>query len=164
MKTYGGVEVKLHTFLTLALDQCFLSFLFWRHFSWANSLLRLPTTPFVQKKVCSRRLSSYDGGGGIRNLTKAVNIAFANPLGVSTHILRISALERCEWSVWGYSRFTNGNHCIGGSVRPRAPLKRRSVSTRLHGATSQKTIFILVAVRTWNLTSASPLTAWAMPA
>jgi hypothetical protein len=32
------------------------------------------------------------------------------------------------------------------------PLKCRSISTRLHGATSQKTaIFILVAVRTWNL-------------
>jgi hypothetical protein len=32
------------------------------------------------------------------------------------------------------------------------PLKRRSISTRLHGATSQKTvIFILAAVRTWNL-------------
>jgi hypothetical protein len=34
-----------------------------------------------------------------------------------------------------------------------APLKRRLTSTRLHGATSQKTvILILAAVRTWNLT------------
>jgi hypothetical protein len=34
----------------------------------------------------------------------------------------------------------------------RTPLKRRSTSTRLHGATSQKTQnFILVTVRTWNL-------------
>jgi hypothetical protein len=33
-----------------------------------------------------------------------------------------------------------------------APLKRRSTSTRLHGATSQKSvIFILVALRIWNL-------------
>jgi hypothetical protein len=34
----------------------------------------------------------------------------------------------------------------------RAPLKRRSTPTRLHGATSQKgVIFILVDVRTWTL-------------
>jgi hypothetical protein len=33
-----------------------------------------------------------------------------------------------------------------------APLKRRTISTRLHGATAQKTaIFTLVAVRTWNV-------------
>jgi hypothetical protein len=37
--------------------------------------------------------------------------------------------------------------------RQYAPLKRRSTSTWLHGATSQKTLnFILAAVRTWNLT------------
>jgi hypothetical protein len=36
--------------------------------------------------------------------------------------------------------------------RQYAPLKRRSISTRLHGTTSQKTaIFILIAIRTWNL-------------
>jgi hypothetical protein len=37
--------------------------------------------------------------------------------------------------------------------RQQAPLKRRWTSTRLHGATTQKTaIFILAVVRTWNLT------------
>jgi hypothetical protein len=37
--------------------------------------------------------------------------------------------------------------------RQYAPLKRRSTPTRLHGTTSQKDlIFILTAVRTWNLT------------
>jgi hypothetical protein len=37
--------------------------------------------------------------------------------------------------------------------RPYAPLKRRSASTWLHGATSQKTLnFTLAAVRTWTLT------------
>jgi hypothetical protein len=41
-------------------------------------------------------------------------------------------------------------------VRTYAPLKRRSTSTWLHGATSQKTVnFILVAVGTWNLTTST---------
>jgi hypothetical protein len=31
-------------------------------------------------------------------------------------------------------------------------MKRRSTSTRLHSATSQKAVIILAAVRTWNLT------------
>jgi hypothetical protein len=36
------------------------------------------------------------------------------------------------------------------------PLKHRSVSTRLHGAVSQKTaIFILIAMRNWHLTRTS---------
>jgi hypothetical protein len=36
--------------------------------------------------------------------------------------------------------------------RQKAVLKRRSLSIRLHGATSQRTaFFILVAMRTWNL-------------
>jgi hypothetical protein len=40
--------------------------------------------------------------------------------------------------------------------RQYAPLKRRSTSTWLHGATSHKTLnFILAAVRTWNLTVCS---------
>jgi hypothetical protein len=38
--------------------------------------------------------------------------------------------------------------------RQYAPLKRRSTSTWLHGATSQKTLnFILTTVRAWNLTT-----------
>jgi hypothetical protein len=44
--------------------------------------------------------------------------------------------------------------CFSGAywLHHQAPLKRRSVSTRQHGETSQKTeIFILVAVKTWNL-------------
>jgi hypothetical protein len=37
--------------------------------------------------------------------------------------------------------------------RQDAPVKRRSTSTWLHGATSQKTLnSTLAAVRTWNLT------------
>jgi hypothetical protein len=38
--------------------------------------------------------------------------------------------------------------------RQYAPLKRRSISIRLDGATSQKTVsFILVVVKSWNLTN-----------
>jgi hypothetical protein len=46
--------------------------------------------------------------------------------------------------------------------RQQALLKRRSISTRLHGATSQKTvIFMLASLRTWNLTFCNlPTTVW----
>jgi hypothetical protein len=44
--------------------------------------------------------------------------------------------------------------------RQYAPLKRRSTSTWLHSATSQKTVnFILATVRTWNLTFITVFTA-----
>jgi hypothetical protein len=53
-----------------------------------------------------------------------------------------------------YRRFRGAYWLIAWWWRQEAPLKRQSISTRLHSATSQRTvIFILVAVRTLNLTN-----------
>jgi hypothetical protein len=62
----------------------------------------------------------------------------------------ISLMERCTVQ---FGRYRSTFKRRGWWWRQYAPLKCRSTSTRLHGAISQNVdIFILAAVRTWNLT------------
>jgi hypothetical protein len=46
-------------------------------------------------------------------------------------------------------RYFRGAYCL----QHKGPLKRRSASTKLHGVISQKVIFILEALTTWNCTN-----------
>jgi hypothetical protein len=50
---------------------------------------------------------------------------------------------------------TDPSHATYSSTwwwRQQAPLKRQETSTRLHGATHKTAMYILAALRTWNLT------------
>jgi hypothetical protein len=63
-------------------------------------------------------------------------------------------------SRWSWSTFQRCILILSSGWRQYAPLKRRSTSTWLYGATSQKTLnFVLAAVRTWNLTKHSCFSA-----
>jgi hypothetical protein len=71
---------------------------------------------------------------------------------IHIRILRRDLLSYWRWQFAGiWHRVVSWENALMMEAVP--PLKRRFTSTRLHGAMSQKAvIFILAAVRTWNLT------------
>jgi hypothetical protein len=95
-------------------------------------------------------------------------------LSVCTHVTSRERLNRFPWNLIlgssnlltfqfqfrSDSNWHEDDYLLGCFVRrwwrQQAPLKRQSISTRLHGPTSQKTaIFILAALRNWNVTTIS---------
>jgi hypothetical protein len=86
------------------------------------------------------------------------------PCSVRFHLCPPPFFHYCVWPSLNLFRpaaislpaFSHATYSSPWWRRQQAPLKRRAIPTRLHGATSQKmAIFIRGAVKTWNLTCIS---------